>query len=95
MALQASMNIESPLWRWLQEVRYEYRSCPSNFHSGRVLESPFGACGVMAHAEDDWEGTSEYIVIGFNLPIGVYAEVDDGTYGQMQGFRIYLDPDDE
>lgn len=36
----------------------------------------------------------EYATIGFNLPAGIFAEIEDGTFGQLQGFRVYnLDSD--
>ncbi len=32
-----------------------------------------------------------YATVGYNLPPRVLAEIEDGTYGQLQGFRIYYD----
>lgn len=84
------MNPASSFWGWLDSIREDYRRQPEAFPSGRVLTSPFGECGIMA-GDDGYDGGGAYITVGFVLPDGVYAEIEDGTYGQMQGFRIYLD----
>ena len=49
------------------------------------VETPLGMHGVT-WGEDE---SGEYATIGMVLPYGVYAEIEDGTYGQMQAFRIY------
>ncbi|MHB1712222.1 MAG: hypothetical protein ACYCV7_12585 [Acidimicrobiales bacterium] len=51
------------------------------------VSGPFGVHG-MGYGEEDGEA---YAVIGFALPDGVYAETDGGTYGELQGFRIFID----
>ncbi len=35
----------------------------------------------------------ELVRVGFNLPPGMLAEIDDGTYGTLQAFRIYKEVD--
>jgi len=50
------------------------------------IDTPLGRHGVTI-TEDMTEGP--YATIGMVLPEHVYAEIEDGTYGQMQGFRIY------
>jgi hypothetical protein len=49
-----------------------------------------GLLGIM-EGNDDYDGGGDYITVGFCLPDDIYAEIEDGTYGQMQGFRIYKD----
>lgn len=90
MSLQSSMDPASSFWGWLESVRDDYRRQPEAYPTGRVLNSPFGACGIMA-GDDEYDDFGAYITVGFNLPDGVFAEIEDDTYGQMQGFRIYLD----
>lgn len=51
------------------------------------IETPLGVHGVTYGAE--YELSEEYATVGMVLPEHVYAEIDDGTYGQMQGFRIF------
>ena len=56
-----------------------------------VFHSPFGTHGVM-YVEDELIG-DPCAVVGFNLPHGVYAEIEDGTFGELQGFRFFLGGD--
>lgn len=46
-----------------------------------------GLNGIGLTYGEDEEG--EYVVLGFALPEGWFAEIEDGTYGELQGFRIY------
>ena len=61
------------------------------------VETPFGKHGID-YREDD-EGA--YATVGFILPEPsiwqVYAEIEEGTYGELQGLRFYLadGPNDE
>ena len=50
-----------------------------------VIEDRFGTHGVTYGTDD----TGEYVVVGFQFPAGIYAEIEDGTYGTLQGLRIY------
>ena len=43
--------------------------------------------GVMY--DDDDEGNYA-VVASPSLPTDVYAEIDDGTYGEQQGWRFYV-----
>jgi len=84
------MSTDSPLWKFLEDVKAKYRKGELVLYNGEgTVESPFGMCGIM-EGNDDYDGGGPFITVGFCLPDGVYAEVEDGTYGQMQGFRIYL-----
>ncbi len=51
------------------------------------VTSEFGQHGV--HYGKDETGT--YAVIGFSTIKNVYAETEDGTYGVLQGWRVYYD----
>jgi len=44
--------------------------------------------GVLYAHDDDGNA---YALISLGLPNGVYAEIDGGTYGTLQGIRIYGD----
>lgn len=52
-----------------------------------AITGPFGTHGVTYERDEDDE---PYASIGFNLPEGVYAEIEDGTYGELQALRVYL-----
>jgi hypothetical protein len=56
---------------------------------GEITEvtSPFGDHGVVY----DMDETGCFATIGFTLPDACYAEIEDGTYGQLNGLRIYRD----
>ena len=49
-----------------------------------------GKCGVRLEWDPDvWE---MYLLFGFIFSSGaLFAEIEDGTYGQIQGFRFYLE----
>lgn len=70
---------------WLIAVRNQYNAGSTDIVDRAIIDTPFGR-SVMKEGSDD-EG--DYITIGFGLPEDVYAEIEDGTYGVMQGFRIY------
>ena len=52
-----------------------------------VVEGPFGHHGVSYTNDDDLHFAS----VGFTLPADTFAEIEDGTYGSLQAFRIALD----
>jgi len=54
------------------------------------VSGPFGVHGIM-YGNDDYDGGGEFASVGFTLPDEIYAEIEDGTYGQLNAFRIYLD----
>ncbi len=56
-----------------------------------VVVGPFGSHGVTYGVDEDGES---YATIGFVLPEGVFAEIEDGTYGNLTGLRIYLAGED-
>lgn len=53
---------------------------------GGFIDTPLGRHGVTLGVD---EVDDEFASIGMVLPEGVYAEIEDGTYGQLQAFRIY------
>lgn len=55
------------------------------------IATHYGVLGVTYSIDEDGD---EYATIGYNLPEGVMAEVEDGTYGSLQGFRVYRLPED-
>lgn len=53
-----------------------------------AVASPFGDLRCTYDTDEDGR---QYVVISFNMPNDVYAEIEDGTYGSLQGWRIYLE----
>jgi hypothetical protein len=58
------------------------------------IETPLGVHGVTYGVEYEVRDTEQYATIGMVLGGSapgpeVYVEIEDGTYGVMQGFRIY------
>lgn len=51
------------------------------------IKTVFGEHGMSYGFDEDGDG---YVTIGFVLPRAMYAEIEDGTYGSLQGFRFYL-----
>ena len=59
-----------------------------------MVTSSYGVHGLTYGSDED----GAYAVIGFvlrprkgiTLP-NVYAEIEDGTYGELQGFRVYFE----
>ena len=58
-----------------------------------LIDSAFGVLGVQFVSAENSEESEfgDYAVVGFTLPAGVYAEIEDSTYGVLQGLRIYRD----
>ena len=56
-----------------------------------TVSTPCGVLGIDGPYEDKYEDpdAGEYIRVGFCLSEGMYAEIEDGTYGQLNAFRIY------
>jgi len=81
--LPAAINPDQQLYNWLRDVRMRLTSgdMPNQ------VTGPFGTHGVT-YGEETGE---QYATVGFCLPDGVFAEVEDGTYGQLQGLRVFLD----
>lgn len=52
------------------------------------VETPDGTHGVAYGTDEDGD---DYAIVGFNVNgKNIYAEIEDGTFGSLQGFRIYL-----
>ena len=90
MSLQSSLHAANPLYHVLDSIASTYRAGAS---LPEVWSSPyFGDMGITGpHEDGEYPDEGEYIRVGFTLPDGVYAEVDDATYGNLQCFRIYKD----
>lgn len=83
--LELGNNVDGldTLYGFLNSVKEKMESG----HYPTKIVGPFGVHGVMySYGEDD----EIFATVGFNLPDGIYAEIEDGTYGQQQGFRIVL-----
>lgn len=81
----ASMTANNQLYDWLESLRYILTEHPLK------VSGPFGDFDVEYHL--DLDTNDEYALIGFMLPDDdrILAEIDGGTYGVLQGIRIYLD----
>lgn len=55
----------------------------------RPAELIFGdhTCGIQYFDAEDEFG--DFCIVGFTMPDGIFAEIEDGTYGTLHGFRIY------
>lgn len=51
----------------------------------KTVSTAYGIHGIV-YGEDD---LGYYGTVGFILPEEVFAEIEDGTYGTLQGFRFY------
>jgi hypothetical protein len=40
-----------------------------------------------------WDDEGYYVTLGFSPPADLLVEIDDGTYGTMQGFKYYYERD--
>jgi hypothetical protein len=74
-------DINPDLYEWLRSLATVFRSDPE-------FRPRFLAGSGCWYATD--EDGDDYVTVGYNMPKHVFAEIEDGTYGQLQGFRIYL-----
>lgn len=83
---RAIIGTAHPLYTWLAEASDLIKRAWGP--EGERLAEIHGLDGIhgIQYGEDE---AGEYATIGFTLPDGIYGEVDGGTYGQLQGFRIY------
>lgn len=84
--LQAAIDGTSDLYAMFESIKQQ-------LNAGQQLperaEFPgIGTVGIIG-PEFDEESDDEYVTVGFCLPDDVYAEIEDGTYGQLQAFRVY------
>jgi len=68
---------------WLEAVKAQLGGRPD------TVPGPLGDHKVYYEIDEDRDD-KEYALIAFTLPCGVFAEIEDSTYGNMEGFRIYL-----
>jgi len=66
---------------WLEMVKAQLRDRPD------TVRGPLGDHPVYYNID---EMDEEYALVAFPLPDEVYAEIEDSTYGVMEGFRLYL-----
>ena len=88
--IPAAINPANELDVMLDWIALNYRADNLTFDSPTISTS-FGDLGITGPHTDDYDGTMEYIRVGFVLSDGIYAEIDGDTYGQLQAFRIYKD----
>lgn len=71
---------------WLYVVAMKFRKG----ERPTEINSQFGTHGVT-YGDDEF---GPYATVGFNLANlshGAYAEIEDGTFGELQGFRFYFE----
>ena len=71
----------------LVEIQYELQSRKPNTIS--AFESSYGEMFTVSDVSEDGEGDF-YVVSYPSLPTDVYAEIEDGTYGELQGWRVFI-----
>lgn len=85
--MSLTREIEDPLGEWLQALAKRFEDAS---YRPEEIKSQFGLHGCTYQFDED----DEYCVtIGFTLPSGVFAEIEDETFGELQGFRIYVEPE--
>jgi hypothetical protein len=89
-AVGAAIKDDDMLSLSLDIIIYHLRTNP--WGQNGTVETPLGIHGVVY----DHDGEGDYAVIGMvlggssmNSDVQVFAEIEDGTYGQMQGYRIF------
>ena len=84
----AAVEATNEVFMWLSDLRDRLVagerpievSGPLGIHSVYYIE---------AYDRSNDEGEA-YAIVDWRLPDGVFAEVDDGTYGALEGFRMFL-----
>lgn len=89
--MTTAITPNNPLFDFIEDVKDGLRA-----HWGKVasVTSTFGNHSI----EYQTEAGEEYAIVAFMLPDDVFAEIEDGTYGTLNGFRIYredLEKEDE
>ena len=80
-AFGEAVDVATVSYDWMSGLGFVVANAPE------VVVGPFGSHGVTYGVDEDGE---RYASVGFVLPEGVYAEIEDGTYGTLTGLRIYL-----
>ncbi|MHB1772059.1 MAG: hypothetical protein ACYCST_10000 [Acidimicrobiales bacterium] len=80
-AFGAPVDVATISYDWMSGLGCDVANAPE------VIVGPFGSHGVRYGNDEDNE---PYATVGFVLPEGVFAEIEDGTYGNLTGLRIYL-----
>lgn len=73
----------------LVEMQYHLQAHYPNII--KRFENPSGEYFGVSDRETDPDTLQDYYIVGHtSLPTDVYAEIEDGTYGELQGWRIYV-----
>jgi len=84
-AFGAPVDVATVSYDWMGGLGFAVANTPE------IIVGPFGSHGVTYGNDEDNE---PYATVGFVLPEGVFAEIEDGTYGNLTGLRIYLGGED-
>ena len=90
--IPAAVNPANDFDVTLDWIAMNYRADNMLFDTPTV-ETALGTLGIDGpHIESTRDpDAGEYIRVGFCLSEGMYAEIEDGTYGQLNAIRIYKD----
>lgn len=86
MKRSATIYQQPNLASLLEKVRVELQmSWEADLAIGEIHTTE-GTLGVDYGFDEEF---GDYAIVGFNLPSPWHGEIDDGTYGSLQGFRVY------
>ena len=75
--------MENALFVFLADIRDDLLSGERPI----TVESPYGQHQIR-YGSDEYG--AEFAIISFVAPFGVFAEIEDGMYGELKGFRVTL-----
>lgn len=78
------------LYNWLRDESEKFLT-DASYYPQQVM-SQYGLHGCTYGVDED---DCKFVTIGFNMPPHVFAEIEEGTWGNLQGWRIYYDPADQ
>jgi len=78
-------DLRTALGNILKVVKDNVRD--NNHNLTEVLWNNGSKSGIQ-YLEDDF---GRYALVGYTEPADCYAEIDDGTYGSLNGFRLYYE----
>lgn len=86
----AEIMAPTELTKWIENLREMFLIDPE--FRPKNITGPFGTHGCTYNTDEDG---CRFVTVGFVMPDRVFAEIEDGTYGELQGLRIYTNPEDQ
>ena len=79
---------------FIADVAKRYRKGELDGSSYVTVNQATGEYHGVRFGNDSEEGGGDYMILGDSLSVpGVYAEINDGAYGEYIGVRIYKEAD--